>query len=593
LVAFGFSFFLSRRITTPLMRLQHHTHAVAAGDLSHGLVVETDDEIGLLARSFLRMTVSLRENREHLAARIRELSTVHQIGRTISSVVSLDEVLRLVLTEVARALSSDRGALLLTGKDGELVVSASVGILSKSAEDADSKGVPKHWTELAFDALKEGESSESGPLIAVPLVTREHVVGVLVLSRENQGGGFSEADVSLLGTFADQAAAAIDNARLYAEVRAFSEQLEQQVQERTAELQATNEELARALSELKTTHEQLVFSERMAGLGSMVAGVAHEINTPAGAIQGAAQVLDATTRRGLQRMGVVVESGISEDEIAYLFREMGKVRQWDLGIKPPVELRNQARQLSTELEAKGKPLSVRLVRRLLGAGANHLVEKVADLAKQVDPELLVGMLEDRAFVQQSTHAIHAAIKNVVRIVRALKSYVHSDKKDTVEEIDITEGIEITLTILHNELQYGITVEKNYANLPKVLVYVDELNQVWTNVIHNAVQAMGGNGKITIETFQDGDEVGVRISDSGPGIDSEILPHIFEPFFSTKRRGEGTGLGLGITRMIVEKHGGQIEVESRPGKTTFTIMLPIAGPPPENRDSELMSEVVAK
>jgi signal transduction histidine kinase len=114
------------------------------------------------------------------------------------------------------------------------------------------------------------------------------------------------------------------------------------------------------------------------------------------------------------------------------------------------------------------------------------------------------------------------------------------------------------------------------------VFVDDLNQVWTNLIHNAVQAMKGKGQLTIETFVDGGEVGVRITDDGPGIPADVLPRIFEPFFSTKPRGDGVGLGLGIARQIVEKHGGQIAVETRPGMTTFTVVLPIDGPPSAQR-----------
>ena len=107
--------------------------------------------------------------------------------------------------------------------------------------------------------------------------------------------------------------------------------------------------------------------------------------------------------------------------------------------------------------------------------------------------------------------------------------------------------------------------------------MDELNQVWTNIIHNAVQACGGRGEITVETALEGEDVVVRIADNGPGIPAEVLPRIFEPFFTTKPKGEGSGLGLVIVKRIVEKHRGQIAVESRPGQTTFTVRLPVQGP----------------
>src|SRR5262249_54021303 len=132
-------------------------------------------------------------------------------------------------------------------------------------------------------------------------------------------------------------------------------------------------------------------------------------------------------------------------------------------------------------------------------------------------------------------------------------------------------------ILHSELKYGVSVTRNYSELPLVPVYVDELNQVWTNLIHNAVQALGGRGNITIETQVEESRVAVAIEDDGPGIAPDVLPRIFDPFFTTKAKGEGTGLGLGIVKQIVEKHGGTVEVSSRPGATRFTVRLPISGP----------------
>jgi signal transduction histidine kinase len=199
----------------------------------------------------------------------------------------------------------------------------------------------------------------------------------------------------------------------------------------------------------------------------------------------------------------------------------------------------------------------------------------------VAPELMVGMIEDLSFLEQSTLSITAAISSLVRLVRALKSYAHTDQ-EAIVDVDITEGLETTLTILQNQLRHGITVVKLYAPLPKVSVYMDELNQVWTNLIHNAVQAMNGKGELILETFQEGDQIGVRVVDNGPGIPPSVLPRIFEPFFTTKPAGEGTGLGLGIAQQIVEKHGGRISVESRPGRTAFVVWLPLSGPPARHR-----------
>ena len=142
-------------------------------------------------------------------------------------------------------------------------------------------------------------------------------------------------------------------------------------------------------------------------------------------------------------------------------------------------------------------------------------------------------------------------------------------------MNITEGIETVLTLYQNQIKQGVEVVRNYqAQLPAVLCYPDELNQVWTNLIHNALQAMDNQGTLTIDAVQQDTSVLVKITDSGKGIPPEILPKIFEPFFTTKPAGEGSGLGLDIVKKIIEKHQGKIDVESVPGTTAFTVSLPI-------------------
>jgi signal transduction histidine kinase len=131
-----------------------------------------------------------------------------------------------------------------------------------------------------------------------------------------------------------------------------------------------------------------------------------------------------------------------------------------------------------------------------------------------------------------------------------------------------------LTIYHNQLKHGVEVTKNYQTVPTILCLPDELNQVWTNLIHNAIQAMNNQGELEIAVFPQSDYVVTQITDSGPGIPDPIKARIFEPFFTTKPAGEGSGLGLDIVRKIVEKHQGKIEVESQPGRTTFSVILPI-------------------
>lgn len=188
------------------------------------------------------------------------------------------------------------------------------------------------------------------------------------------------------------------------------------------------------------------------------------------------------------------------------------------------------------------------------------------------------MLKNAAYINRNIKNIRYAIRNIVRIVKALKSYSHLDQSKTFSSSNIIEGMETTLIILNNQIKYGIDVIKNFQEIPLVICNPDELNQVWTNLIQNSIQALKGKGKIEISVFPWNGYVVVEIEDNGPGIPAKIQDRIWDPFFTTKDQGEGTGLGLGIVKGIVEKHKGKITLNSNPGKTVFRVELPIN---PEN------------
>jgi signal transduction histidine kinase len=164
---------------------------------------------------------------------------------------------------------------------------------------------------------------------------------------------------------------------------------------------------------------------------------------------------------------------------------------------------------------------------------------------------------------------------IVELVRALKMYTYMDQAP-VQDVDVRQGLENTLVILHNKLKQGVTVVREFdPHLPLIHAYASELNQVWTNLIDNAIDAMQGEGALTIRARRAGDWVEVQFEDDGPGVPADLRSKLFDPFFTTKAPGEGTGLGLAISRnIIVKKHGGRFELESRPGRTRFTVLLPI-------------------
>jgi signal transduction histidine kinase len=174
--------------------------------------------------------------------------------------------------------------------------------------------------------------------------------------------------------------------------------------------------------------------------------------------------------------------------------------------------------------------------------------------------------------------IENSTSRISDLVRAIKEYTYMDQSP-VQNVDIVKSLETTLTILNHKLKRGVTIRRDYQRVPFLVnSFGSELNQVWTNIIDNAIDAMGGQGELRIRTYREDACVVVEIADNGPGIPEKVLPHIFEPFFTTKGVGQGTGLGLDTASRIVRKHRGQIQVNSKPGDTRFQIWLPLAEAP---------------
>ena len=204
---------------------------------------------------------------------------------------------------------------------------------------------------------------------------------------------------------------------------------------------------------------------------------------------------------------------------------------------------------------------------------------VEELAGDFAPdhlEVLVPWLAKGAAAYSLLNEVRASAERISDIVRAVKSYSYLDQAP-VQQVDLHEGLENTLIILKHKLKAGVEVKREYApDLPRIEAYASELNQVWTNIIDNAIDAMQGRGEITLRTSARGaSQVIVEICDSGPGIPAEVKERIFQPFFTTKPQGVGTGLGLHIAyNIVVDKHHGQISVESQPGETCFRVVLPV-------------------
>ncbi len=337
-----------------------------------------------------------------------------------------------------------------------------------------------------------------------------------------------------------------------------------------------NEELARTLQELKRTQKELVQSEKMAALGQLIAGVAHEINSPLGAIRSSVQNIADFWAENLQQLPVFFQQ-LSPERQQDFFALLHKSSQ-ETDALSSKEKRQFKKAVQHQLEAEQIDGADSLACTLLDIGIGADIEPFLLLLKDPDSSNILQTAYQFATVQKSTKNIATATDRAAKIVFALKSYSRYDQSGAKVLANITDGIETVLTLYHYQIKHGVEVVRKYGtDLPSVLCYPDELNQVWTNLLHNALQAMGNKGVLTIDVKQQESSLCVSITDSGEGIPPEIMPRIFEPFFTTKPPGEGSGLGLDIVQKIIDKHQGKLQVESVPGKTVFTVSLPLQAP----------------
>jgi len=358
-------------------------------------------------------------------------------------------------------------------------------------------------------------------------------------------------------------------------IEELNRSLEEKVRDRTQDLSRANEALRKAYAGLQQAETHMIVTEKMASLGQLVAGIAHEINTPSSAIAAAIVNTTAYLEALTEQIPAVMSAGVPPEMEKRFYDLVGKVLTVDLrnNRASTAEVRQRSRALEAALAGCGvrnaRETAITFSRLGLHAEIGALVEATG--AEVAGPSL--DFLDTLGNLGLAVNDVRLSTDAITRMVKALRGYSHPEQTE-MAEADIHDGLETTLTILRNQIKYGVVVERRYSRLPCVICNVNELNQVWTNLIHNAIQAMQGVGKITIETYQREGYVWIRITDSGPGIPEAIRGRIFDPFFTTKDQGEGTGLGLGIAHQIVQRHRGRIEVASEPGRTSFEVLLPL-------------------
>ncbi len=314
--------------------------------------------------------------------------------------------------------------------------------------------------------------------------------------------------------------------------------------------------------------------EKLVSLGTMAAGLAHELNNPAAAARRAAAHLQETTDK-VQSFLCHLSKGLEPEHWQYLLNAAQEAAERKAPELDHLTRSDRAESVANRLEAHGVASAWDLAPTFVNFGLDSAW--VDALTVKLPPASHADALcwvEARLNLKSLVSQVEQSSARIAELVKAVKSYSYMDQSP-MQEVDIHDGIENTLTILGHKLKNVTLVRAFDRSVPRIMAYGSELNQVWTNLIDNAIAAVNGSGKICIGTCLEDDQLVVEIVDDGPGIPREVQSKMFEPFFTTKPVGIGTGLGLIISNRIVgDRHGGEIEFESRPGETRFKVRLPI-------------------
>jgi C4-dicarboxylate-specific signal transduction histidine kinase len=394
----------------------------------------------------------------------------------------------------------------------------------------------------------------------------------------------TDKELEVLGTSLHQMAQRIKRSRLklYQYNNALAQQVEMRTQELADEVVAhaqVNTHLSTTLTDLQQTQQQLIAAEKMAVLGQLVAAVAHEINSPLGAIRSSTDNITVFFRRNVTELPAVLAplSPIQNQTFWQLVQStslIAPVPTLSIGLPKRALRRQLVQQLLIQLNADDSPEAETIADILIDLGVELDTNRFDPLLKASNQLGILNQIYHFRSSRQSVDTILAATATATQLIDALKTYSQPQAKQNFHPVNVIDNLESVLRLYHDWFRRGTEVIRDYPTQPVYTIGADgELSQIWSNLIRNALDAMAYRGILTLGITADQAAIYVSISDNGPGIPIAVQARLYEPFFTTKSHGEGTGLGLSIVKQILHRHGAEINHTSLPGKTTFIVALP--------------------
>ena len=551
-------------------RDQHRTaiHRVSGGGETH--VIGSTVELAALRKNGtefpieLSLTTWFLDEERYYTGIIRDISERMQAEQKFRSVTesAIDAIIS--ADHTGRIVSWNSAATRILGHTEAEAVGRTLELV-----------IPEHYRELHRTGIARytatGEAHVIGKTVELSALTKAGLEIPVELSLSTWTVGADRYYTGILRDLGERKAAEEALRRSEEEFRV-----------KEAEFRTRNAALEETLHRLGTMQDQLVLQEKMASLGRLSAGMAHEMNNPASAAQrGASQAVTVFAR--------LQEAQIELGRLGLYGTRLARLRELDalaaaranqpVGLGA-VERSDREEELELWLEEHDVPSGGDLAASLVNLGIVRTdLDALGEVFGHDGLPVVVEWLGLKSSIYVLLSEIVVGTNRVVDLVRALKTYTYMDQAP-VQDVDVRSGLENTLVILHNKLKHGVAVVREFdADVPPIQAYASELNQVWTNLIDNAIDAMHGEGTLTLRVRRAGEWVEVQIEDDGPGVPPDIRSKLFDLFFTTKPPGEGTGLGLAISRnIVVKKHRGEFDLESRPGCTRFTVRLPIGREP---------------